>query len=314
MSEPTRYGKRWQHRVMVSGKRKSGTFDTKAAALKWEAVQRTAPAVIISAQTCADAFKRYELEVSVLKRGARWEALRLNAFSLSSLGPIKMGDISAVHVAAWRNQRLKVVSGSTVNREMNLLSHVFTIARKEWHWVTKSPTTEVSRPKESAPRQRRVTEDEIERICLTLNWKESTPVTKQQTIAAAFLFAIETAMRAGEICSLEAGDVVGRVAHLRRTKNGDARDVPLSPRALQIWALVPDGFDITTASLDTMFRTARERASIEGMTFHDTRHEAITRLAKKLHVLDLARMTGHRDVKKLMIYYNLSAEDIADKL
>lgn len=82
----------------------------------------------------------------------------------------------------------------------------------------------------------------------------------------------------------------------------------------EIWALVPDGFGISSASLDSLFRKYRNKTTIENMTFHDTRHEAITRLAKKLHVLDLARMTGHRDIKKLMLYYNISAEDIAGKL
>ena len=141
------------------------------------------------------------------------------------------------------------------------------------------------------------------------------PVTKQQRIAAAFLFAIETGMRAGEICKLTADDVSGRVARVVDPKNGEDRDVPLSPRALKLWSLVPDGFGLSAASLDAMFRTARnERTTIKGMTFHDTRHEAITRLAKKLHVLDLARVVGHKDIRKLMIYYNESAEDIAGKL
>ena len=51
-----------------------------------------------------------------------------------------------------------------------------------------------------------------------------------------------------------------------------------------------------------------------GLTFHDTRHEAITRLAKKLHPLDLARMTGHTNLQELMTYYNESAADVAAML
>jgi len=50
------------------------------------------------------------------------------------------------------------------------------------------------------------------------------------------------------------------------------------------------------------------------MTFHDTRHEALTRIARKLDVLDLARMVGHRDARSLMIYYNATAEEIAQRL
>ena len=50
------------------------------------------------------------------------------------------------------------------------------------------------------------------------------------------------------------------------------------------------------------------------MHFHDSRHEAITRLAKKLNVLDLARMTGIRDLKILNVYYNETAESMAARL
>lgn len=317
MAAPRKVDGKWQHRVMVKGVRTSGTFETKAAALAWEAEQRTAKVGgNATIQTCADAFDRYERSVSKGKKGYRWEALRLNAFSKSSLGAIRMRDVDASHVAAWRDERLKSVAGATVIREMNLLSNVFTIARKEWKWITSSPTTDVSRPKDSPPRFRRISEDEIKRVCQALGWVEKPPMTKQQSIAAAFLFAIETGMRAGEICALQPDWVRGRVAHLPTTinKNGEARDVPLSPRALQIWKMVPEGFGITAASLDSMFRAARERAAIEGLNFHDTRHEAITRLAKKLHVLDLARMVGHKDIRKLMIYYNESADDIASRL
>ena len=56
------------------------------------------------------------------------------------------------------------------------------------------------------------------------------------------------------------------------------------------------------------------RAGIENLRFHDSRHSAITNLAKKLSVLDLARMVGHRDVKSLMIYFNPTAEEIAGRL
>jgi hypothetical protein len=37
-------------------------------------------------------------------------------------------------------------------------------------------------------------------------------------------------------------------------------------------------------------------------------------LAKKLNVLDLARMVGHRDLKQLQIYYNETAEAMAARL
>ncbi|WP_373988745.1 hypothetical protein [Duganella sp. BuS-21] len=120
-------GAKWIHRVQVDGKRVSGTFDTKAAALAWEAEQRVATprGKLGLTKTCADAFEKYELEVSKNKRGYRWEALRLAAMAGTDLGKVKMADVNTTHVAAWRDQRLKQVAPGSVTREMNLLSNVF---------------------------------------------------------------------------------------------------------------------------------------------------------------------------------------------
>ena len=54
----------------------------------------------------------------------------------------------------------------------------------------------------------------------------------------------------------------------------------------------------------------RDRCQITDLHFHDTRHEACTRLARKLEVLDLARMIGHKDLRSLMIYYNATASEL----
>lgn len=307
---------------MVSGKRSSGTFDTKAAALAWEAEQRMGAGLGGKAtlMTCAKAFEKYEREVSKAKRGHKWEALRLAAMGATDLGSVRLSEVDATHIAAWRDTRLRQVEPGSVIREMNLLSNVFTVARKEWKMIKSSPTTDVARPKAPPHRDRLVPQEEIEKICIALGWRHDAagvPAKKQQRVALAFLFAIETAMRAGEICSLTADDVRGRVAYLRPevTKNGLGRQVPMSPRAVEIWAMVPAGFGIKPATLDALFRVARdERTDIKGLTFHDTRHEAITRLAKKLHVLDLARAVGHQDIRELQTYYNESADDIAGKL
>lgn len=320
MAAPKKDGDVWRHRIMVRGQRVSGTFRTKAAALAWEAEQRIAireGTATTTGKTLRDAFERYELEVSKKKRSYANEAKRLAWFSTTDIADKKIAEIKPSDIAAWRDGRLQEVKGSTVNRDMNLLSHVFTVARREWGWIKDSPTKDVERPKDPPHRDRRVSEAEIDLICLQLGWdrkKSMKPTTKQHRIALAFLFAIETAMRAGEVCALTRGDVQGRVARLHMTKNGRPRDVPLSARAQEIWKLVPGGFDLTPAILDALFRKAKKAAGVEGLTFHDSRHEAITRLAQKLDVLDLARMVGHTNINQLRTYYNATAEDIAGRL
>ncbi|MDK6075570.1 tyrosine-type recombinase/integrase [Massilia varians] len=334
------YAKRangWRVQVAIQGVRESKVFSTKAEAVAWATRRETEiragkAAGVQTGRTVGDAFDRYEKEVSATKRGHRFELLRLAAIGSWKINgapfrDMKLVDATSEVVGKWRDHRLNTdkVSGSTVNRELNLLSNVFTVAAREWKWISASPTTDVRRPKESEARDRLYTEDEIERICLALGFDldDEQPITTvSQRVAVAFLFAIETAMRAGEICALVPRFVAGRVVTLPEeiTKNGTKRKVPLSKRAVELLELLPapaEGatiFGITTKSLDTLFRKAKTRAGIEGATFHDSRHLAITRLAKKLHVLDLARMVGHRDLKQLQVYYNETAEEMAKLL
>lgn len=328
MASFTKTGNTWRAQIYVQGTRESATFSTKAKAQAWAAQRETelrsqGETGILAGKTCGDAFDRYLKEVSPQKRGHRWESLRLNAMGESDIGKakfkdIKLTDLTSDMIGQWRDARLKEVAGSTINRDLNLLSHVLNTARKEWGWIAHSPTKDVRRPKNPPARDRRITQDEIDRLSVAFGFDGSPVSTKGQAVAAAFLFAIETAMRAGEICALRPEWINGRVAHLPASavKNGVKRDVPLSKRALEILAILPQDklFDITSSSLDAMFRAGRDRANIEGLTFHDTRHEAITRLSKKLGVLELARAVGHRDLKMLQVYYNESAADIAQRL
>lgn len=154
-----------------------------------------------------------------------------------------------------------------------------------------------------------------------LGFDGQTVTTTRDIIAVAFLFALETAMRQGEIWGLTWDDVFldKKFVRLHETKNGTKRDVPLSNEAVRLLELLATNhsskvFNSNQASSGTIFRRCLAIAGIKGLTFHDTRHEALTRLARKIDVLDLARMVGHRDPRSLMIYYNATAEEIAARL
>lgn len=314
----------WRVELQVKGQRECRTFDTKAQAQAWAALRETElrqaiQSGVVAGKTVLEALDRYAREVSPTKRGQRWEILRLAAIGRTPLSGIKLSELAPEHIARWRDERLKNVTGSTVNRELNLLSHVFSVAAREWRWLIKSPTSDVRRPKESPPRDRLITQKEIERLLLASGWDDGAPVrNKTHAVVVAFLFAIETAMRAGEICSLVRTDIIGRVAHLQMTKNGSARQVPLSSRALELLGYLPATentlFGVTPSQLDALFRKAKKISGVEDLHFHDTRHEAITRLSRKLDVLALARMVGHKDLRQLQTYYNETADELASRL
>jgi len=221
-------------------------------------------------------------------------------------------------VAAWKDRRLKSVSGASVRREMNLLLSVLEISRREWGWLHVNPARDVKRPPSPPSRKRRVTQDEADRIALALGVSDTESVTARNRTGLAWLFALETAMRSGEIVGLRWEDVGAKSVTLPRTKNGDVRQVPLSMRAREIIAALPvtDGpvFGLTDQVRDVLFREARDTTGIKGLHFHDSRSEAIWRLSKKLDVLELARMIGHRNIASLMLYFNVDADTLADRL
>jgi hypothetical protein len=77
--------------------------------------------------------------------------------------------------AVWRDRRLRTVSGPSVAREMNLIGHVFTVALKEWCWLERNPMSDVRRPKQAPPRDRRVSPEKIERIKVATGYRDDTP-------------------------------------------------------------------------------------------------------------------------------------------
>jgi len=200
---------------------------------------------------------------------------------------------------------------------MNLLSAVLHKARREWGMIDKSPLTDVTRPKQPEPRYRRPTVAEMEAMRFVAGGDLS---TMQARVYLAFEFACETAMRAGEIAGLtsEVVDYARRIAHLPKTKNGTARDVPLSSRAVSILQSLPDEkrlFNCTAEQISSNFTRIRKRANVEGLTFHDSRRHATSNLSKRLSPLELAKVTGHKDLKVLLeVYYQADAEELARKL
>lgn len=314
MASITRRGKRWRAQVRVRGRSESSTFVTKAEAQRWafEREQSIQKGYARSGQTVRDAFERYAENVSPGKKGARWEKIRLKAVSRDPLADLVLADLRHGDLADFRDRRLKKVTAGSVNRDLNLISAVLTRCVREWHWLEENPCRKLDRPRSPPPRDRRISDDEIALVLEALGEGE-----RNQEVAMMFQLAIETGMRLGEMASLRWENVHEKHVVLVDTKNGDRRNVPLSSAARAL--LAPHGgsgplFQVTAASASTLFRKAVKRTGIQNLRFHDTRHEALTRLARKLDVLDLARMIGHRNTASLMVYYNARPDEIADRL
>lgn len=323
-TKPIKRGNTWFIQVRKKGVCKSGSFKTRQQAVNWatQLESQILNGTLDSDchKTFVDALTRYAKEVSPTKRGERWELIRLNAWHKLPFAHYALSDVITPILAAWRDDRLKAVKSSTVNRELNLMSSVFEYARREWQWIKINPVYDLKRPQQPKHRERIFTDLERDAITNALKFDETQPITtKKQIIAVAFLFALETAMRREEITGLEWEriDLNNQFLTLALTKNGDARDVPLSKRALFLLRLMKGfnkPFPVDKDVLSSLFRQACIDCKIDNAHFHDSRATALTRLSKKLTVLELARMVGHRDIKSLQIYYRETAKNIALKL
>lgn len=338
MASYRKRGSTWRAEVAKAGIRESETFDTKAEAVAWatkleaeiDAGRRRSYSKV--QKTLGDAMDEYLAKVSPGMGKHSWNETRLAFFKEADQMGGFVGElvrnIKPEQIADWRDKRLKVVKTSTVNRDLNLLSAVFEAAHKEWKWIHSNPVHEVKRPKDPPSRKRRVPDEDARIMTTALGLSDDGPiVTTQQYTALAFLIAIETAMRQGEIVGTMRSNLhlAQRYVHIPKSKNGDARDVPLSARAMALFARLPDikgearCFPISQASVDALWRkvrtkVAKEKPHITDLNFHDSRHEATTRLSRKLNVLALAKMIGHRDIQSLMIYYDETAAELAARL
>ena len=293
-------------------------------------------------KTLADLLTRYSEEVSEHKAGRRWEQLRLAQMCRDPVAQLRLEQLTSADLGNWRDRRLgrivresypqTPVGAGAVRREMNLLSHALNVAAVEWKWLPESPLKGVRRPPPPPARDRRVHMDELERICHAGGYRAGElSRTVQARVVAAFLFAIETGMRQAEIARLrwEEVELAVGVAQVRRGKTIAARrEVPMTPRAIDLVRELeplraaaaaaaaagdepPAIFALTERQIESNFRAICAEAMVTGLTFHDSRHEAITRLAKRLQILDLARAVGHRDLRQLQVYYNETAANIA---
>jgi integrase len=319
MASIRRRGASFRAEIYKDGNRESATFPTRREAAAW-ALQREAElgGERLPDHTVGDALQRFVREVTPARRGARWERVRAQSLGRDPLAGTLLRNLGATQLAEWRDRRLGEVGPATVRRDLTFLSAIFRKCVREWRWLRSNPVPEIDKPPAPPPRRRRISADEIERVVLALGYDGGEPANASQRTALAFLFALETAMRAGEILGLTWENVSPRSVLLPRTKNGDQRKVPLSSRAREILDLLPRGaptcFDVDPAVRDALFRKARDRAGVQNLHFHDSRAEAIYRLSKKLDILELARVIGHRDVRSLMFYYEADADELALKL
>ncbi len=329
----------WQARIRRKGwPVQSKTFQKKSLAEAWarkveESMDRGSFISSSAAEqtTLKDLVERFKKEYAPHHyRGQSWEVKlthlerRLGNYSLVSITPERVTQYRDARLkdpdSRFKNSTLAPrVSGATVKTELDMLSKLLEVCVKEFsiYLPNGNPVASIRKPTDNKARDRRLTNSEFEALI------EAAGRSSNIWLKPAILISVETAMRQGEMLGLrwENVSLEKQVAFLKTTKNGEARGVPLSSRCVALIQGLPrllDGRVIgqEKQGLYGAFKTACRRAKIENFTWHDLRHEALSRLAERgdLSVLELSAISGHKTLRLVQMYVQMHASTLAQKL
>ncbi len=341
----------WQAKIRRKGfEPLSKTFSVKADAEAWaRSVEHEmdrgqfVSRVEAESTTLAECLKRYEKEVTPRKKGARQEMMKIRVILRHRIASLYMANVRGSDIAGYRDDRLaEGKAPSTVQKELALLSHLFNTARREWNMESlRNPVELISKPKVSNQRERRLLpgEEELLLAACSCDFHNANPWLKPMIV-----MALETAMRKGELLGLTWRDINFKRSQLK-CKNKDPkaktliRYVPLSDRAVKTLQELPRSvngrlFMTTSDAIKSAFPRACERAcehvhehmsgkkkkcrckGIEGLRFHDLRHEATSRFIESglFTDVEVASITGHKTLQMLKRYAHMRPSDLAKRL
>lgn len=248
------------------------------------------------------------------------------------IGHVSVRQLNALHLQDWVTERQRAgLQTASILRPLGRLSTMLQWAR-DIKSIDVNPdiVLEARRrlvrhnPNHNRQRDRLPTAGEIEQLRTYFN----DGYRGRMPMAAIMDFALSSAMRVGEICRITFEDVnwEHHTVTIRDRKDpkqkiGNNQIVPLLPAAMEIVRArreQSDGkgriFPYSSYQVSHTWHFATRRLQIEGLTFHDLRHAAITGLFRKgLGIPEVALVSGHRSWRELKRYTQLTASDVLDR-
>ena len=230
---------------------------------------------------------------------------------ISFFGDIKLFNIKPMDIDDYKSVRLQKVKPATVNRELEVLRHMFNLAERWNRFFGKNPVCMSGLLKLSNHTERILSYDE-ENILLCV----SPPCLKNIIICA-----LNTGMRKGEIISLKWNDIDLKndiiTIHQTNSKSKKQRKIPINSvlrkllLELKIENLNTEFVFLNTRgfpykrqdSLNKIFHSALRKANIKGLRFHDLRHTAATRMVENTgNIVAVKEILGHSSLDMTMRY------------
>jgi len=330
------------------------TFDTRQQAQQW--AERTEAEITVGVYidrteaertTLRDALDRYLREVVPAKGYPEQERTRIARWQKHDLAWRTLASLRGADFAKYRDARRAAGRAeNTIRLELQVVSHLFEIARREWGFeALMNPLKNIRKPSGSRARDRRLRPGEFEALCARF------AASHNSWLAPAFELAIETSLRQGTLFSLRwewvkiparmiefppeargtdnkgvparlpltrrATDVLRALAALwQRDRRSNSERCRFGPVNVDPSLLIGPVFGTSrNAVLMAWKRVVKSENGFADLRWHDLRHEAASRLFEKgLHPLEVASMTGHRSMQMLKRYTHLNPADLLVKL
>jgi integrase len=271
--------------------------------------------------TLADALIRYRDEITPHKKGKDQELRRIAQWLKHPLAKRSLGSLKGKDIAKHRDDRiLKRYCAGTLKLELALISHVFTVALKEWNIPVINPVSLIRLPQVNNARTRRLEGDEEDRLLRACQQSQN------PLLYSLVVLAIETTCRLSELLSITWNDIdlKKRTIFLSDSKNGTSRIIPLSLKAIEVLSSVPKHiankrvfwtWKPRSDAMNGSWKTAVKKAGLLDFHFHDLRHEGTTRLFERgWDSMSVSAITGHKSMQMLRRYSHIAPSVLIKRL
>ena len=319
-------GGRWHYDFMIKTRRYRGVIPearTKAQAERAETQIRQDAYEKKYEKVAAPSFESFVKEEylpwsKLNKRSWRSDVGHVDVL-IREFGELDLDEITPIQIEKFKRERRasktrrgKDRTPASVNRELEVLSRIFTLAIEQ-DVVEINPCRKVKKLLIDNVRTRYLSVEEEEKLMLEL-------VGRLAHLRPIIIVAIDTGLRRRELLSLEKEQVDFNLAviNVKRTKSGKGRTVPMTPRVRETLKLLCEDGDSkyvfpnaetgkAITDVKHSFTSTVSDAGIADFTFHDLRHTFGTRLAASgADVVKIRELMGHASITTTMRYMHAS--------
>jgi len=190
----------------------------------------------------------------------------------------------------YKRENIKRLAVGTINRRLALLRRVASLG-VEWQWLERPVSIKLV-PGER-PRETYLSKAQIDALARAQHLPQ---------VKAAIYIAAYTGLRSGEILALQPEDIKLGVIHVRTSKSGKPRMVPVVSTVRPWLRYLPIGLHASTLS-HAVSRT------MPGVRLHDLRHSCASLLiAAGVDLYTISKILGHSSIQVTQRYSHLETK------